>query len=55
MGMKVKYKNGYEGSVSDKVAEILEKRGDVEIIEVLEKQHELDLSGQTAKPSRVKK
>ena len=32
MGKKVRYPNGFEGFASDKVAEILEKRGSVEII-----------------------
>jgi len=57
MSAKVKYKNGFIGTVSDKVADILEKKKLAEIIEVIdEKQPELDLNstGQD-KPKRVRK
>lgn len=32
MSMKVEYKNGFKGVVSDKVAAILEKKGEVKIL-----------------------
>jgi len=42
MSVKVKFSNGYIGTVSEKVAEILESRGEVEIVDVAEdKQPEL--------------
>ncbi len=36
MSMQVQYKNGYIGFASDKVAEMLEKKGEVEILDVKE-------------------
>lgn len=41
MSVQVKFKSGYVGSASEKVAEILEKRGEVELVGVDEKQPKL--------------
>jgi hypothetical protein len=56
MSATVKYKNGFIGFASLKVAEILEKRGEVEIVEIEDAQKELDLDDKKIdKPKRGRK
>jgi hypothetical protein len=52
MSVKVKYvATGLNGFVSVKVAEILEKRGAVEILEIEDAQQTLDLDESKGKPA----
>lgn len=37
MSVKVEYKNGHIGTVSDKVGEILERKGEAKIIDLADK------------------
>ena len=58
MSVKVKYlATGLTGFASVKVAEILEKRGQVEIVEIEDAQQSLDLDGKgkAEKPKGAKK
>lgn len=55
MSVKVKFKNGLYGMVSMRVAEILEKRKEVEIVEIEDKQPELGLNDDKAKAEKPKR